>query len=124
MRWGRPRRRSGVVAGLRLPKHVTADTLCDVISERVGKPIRQLYVSMPPELPSGWVAVRATSLSVIIDALLISQSGRPAAPFDPPEAGHTEFADEVRWLVAVSRALHKTTVDTDPNQAEIASAPS
>ena len=30
MRWGRPRRRSGVVAGLRLPKHVTADTLCAV----------------------------------------------------------------------------------------------
>ena len=68
MRWGRSRRRSGVVAGLRLPKHVTADTLCAIISERVGKPIHQLYVSMPPELPSGWVAVRATSLSIIIDA--------------------------------------------------------
>ncbi|MDG6106733.1 M48 family metallopeptidase [Dactylosporangium aurantiacum] len=68
MRWGRSRRRSGVVAGLRLPKHVTADTLCAVISEQVGKPIHQLYVSMPPELPSGWVAVRANSLSIIIDA--------------------------------------------------------
>ncbi|WP_432835283.1 hypothetical protein [Dactylosporangium sp. CA-092794] len=61
-------RRGRVVAGLSLPKHVTADTLCDAVSARVGKPIRRLYVAMPPELPSGWVAVRATSLSIIIDA--------------------------------------------------------
>lgn len=69
MKWSRPRgRRSSIVAGLALPRRVTADLLCDVISRRVGKPIHQLYVPMPPELPSGWVAVRATSLSIIIDA--------------------------------------------------------
>jgi hypothetical protein len=67
MMWPRARRRS-VVAGLSLPKRVTPDVLCDAVSARVGKPIQRLYVAMPPELPSGWVAVRATSLSVIIDA--------------------------------------------------------
>ena len=67
MRWAR-RRSGSVVAGLALPRNVTPEVLCDVISERVGKPIRRLYVAMPPELPSGWVAVRATSLSIIIDA--------------------------------------------------------
>ncbi|WP_327002764.1 hypothetical protein OHA72_48010 [Dactylosporangium sp. NBC_01737] len=68
MRWARQRRRSSLVAGLSLPRRVTPDVLCDVISERVGKPIHRLYVAMPPELPSGWVAVRATSLSIIIDS--------------------------------------------------------
>ncbi|HTJ33697.1 MAG TPA: hypothetical protein VL738_10740 [Dactylosporangium sp.] len=68
MRWARPRRRGSVAAGLSLPKHVTPDVLCDAVSERVGKPIHRLYVAMPPELPSGWVAVRANSLNIIIDA--------------------------------------------------------
>jgi len=68
MKWARPRRRSSAVAGLALPKRVTPDALCDAVSERVGKPIHRLYVPMPPELPSGWVAVRANSLSIIIDA--------------------------------------------------------
>lgn len=68
MRWARSRRRSDIVAGLALRGHVTPDALCDVISERVGRPIHRLYVSMPPELPSGWVAVQANRLSIIIDA--------------------------------------------------------
>ncbi|MGI5247359.1 hypothetical protein [Dactylosporangium sp. CA-139066] len=68
MRWARPRRRGSLAAGLSLPKRVTPDALCDAVSARVGKPIHRLYVAMPPELPSGWVAVRATSLSIIIDA--------------------------------------------------------
>jgi hypothetical protein len=37
-------------------------------------------------------------------------TGRRSDPFD---AGHTDFAGEVRWLVAVARALRATTVDTD-----------
>lgn len=37
-------------------------------------------------------------------------AGRGSAPF---EAAHVDFADEVRWLVAVSRGLHSSTVDTD-----------
>lgn len=54
-----------------------------------------------------WTAWRAT----------LPATGRRSAPFDP---GHTDFADEVRWLVAVSRALHRTTVDAD---RQIASTP-
>jgi hypothetical protein len=68
MRWPRPRRRNSVAAELALPRRVTPEALCDAVSRRVGKPIHRVYVPMPPELPSGWVAVRATSLSIIIDA--------------------------------------------------------
>ncbi|MDG6106734.1 hypothetical protein Daura_29215 [Dactylosporangium aurantiacum] len=37
-------------------------------------------------------------------------TGHRSAPFD---GGHIDFADEVRWLVAVSRALHSTTRNPD-----------
>lgn len=68
MRWARLHRRGSLVAGLALPRHVTADALCDAVSARVGRPIQRLYLAMPPELPSGLVAVRAASLSIVIDA--------------------------------------------------------
>jgi hypothetical protein len=62
------RRHSSVVDELSLPKHVTTAVLCEVVGKRMGMPIHQLHVPMPPELPSGWIVVTASTLNIVVDA--------------------------------------------------------
>ena len=66
--------------------------------------------SLDPARRARWNAWRAA----------LPATARRSAPFDAGQADFADFADEVRWLVAVSRAVHATTVDTD---RQIASTP-
>ncbi|WP_432989854.1 MAB_1171c family putative transporter [Dactylosporangium sp. CA-233914] len=79
MRRARPRRRhTSIVDELSLPKNVTAEVLCDVFSKRVGRPLQQVLIPMPPDLPSGLIAVRKNSLSIIIIIIIIIDAEAPS----------------------------------------------